>query len=459
MKYIKRLIIIIPVIIGISLFVAMKANKKPPVRLKDRERVRAVRVMTLKKTSVIPRVQGYGYVRPDRTWQAIPEVSGQIIQMNERIKKGYFIKKGELLFKIDTRSYGLAESRGMADVMGLDARLKELDQSRKNTEYLLVIEKKALAIGAQELDRKRKLYDKQFISASDLEKEETRFLARQTSVNNLKNTLKLIPAQKKSLLAQKRAGESSVAERRLDVARTDIRAPFNGRISKVNVERLQFAPAGTVMLEAQSIDQAQIPVQLTPREFFKLLPRNRNKAFAQVPDIETIRRAIGISATVRLPLDVNRIIEWEGSFSRTGEAIDPATGTLTLFVAVENPYAGLIPGKRPPLVTNMYVEVLFSGRPLADRFVLPRSTVHNNRIYICTPENRLEIRKIEPEFSMEGLTVLTAGITDGEQLVLSDLVPAVDGMKLLPKEDKETAEKMAVAASYSGPDSEIGEAR
>ncbi len=425
----------------------MKANKKPPVRLENRERVQAVRVMPLKKTSVIPRTKGYGYVQADRTWQAIGEVSGQVVLMTDKIKKGYFIKKGELLLKIDTRSYGLAESRGVAEVMNLDARLKELDQSRKNTERLLVIEKRSLAIRAQELDRKRKLYDKQFISASDLEKEETSFLTRQTSVNSLKNILKLIPAQKKALLAQKRSGESSVAERRLDVAKTEIRAPFNGRISKVNVERLQFAPAGTVMLEAESIDRAEIPVQLSPREFFKLLPRDRDKGFTRIPDIETIRKAIGIRAKVRFPLDENLIIEWDAQFSRTGEAIDPATGTLSFYVTVDTPYVGMISGKRPPLVTNMYVEVEMSGRSLSDRFILPRSAVHDSQIYICTPENRLEIRKVEPEFSMGNLTVLTTGVADGESLVLSDLVPAVDGMKLLPQPDQETQKQVQAAGS------------
>ena len=92
MKYVKRLIIIVPVILGVVLFGVMKANKKPPVRSDDKERVRAVRVMPLEKMPVVPRTTGYGYVQSDRTWQAIPEVSGQVVVMDEKIKKGYFIK-------------------------------------------------------------------------------------------------------------------------------------------------------------------------------------------------------------------------------------------------------------------------------------------------------------------------------------------------------------------------------
>ncbi|THB72934.1 MAG: HlyD family efflux transporter periplasmic adaptor subunit [Desulfobacteraceae bacterium] len=447
MKTLKRLVILVPIIIGVGLFMVMKNSKKLPEREEHMERVQAVRVISLQKTPVVPRTTGYGYVQPDRTWQAIPEVSGQVAYMDKNIKKGQFISKGDLLLKIDTRAYGLAESKGIADVMNLDARLKELEQSKKNTERLLTIEKKSLAIASQELARKRKLFEQQYISASDMEKEETSFLARQTTVNNLENTLKLIPAQEKALKAQKRSGESSVAQKRLDVSKTEIRAPFDGRISEVNVEQSQFAPAGSVLLEAEGIDRAEIPVKLAPHEFFKLLPRHYIKPLSEVPDIDTIRRAIGISARVRLHLDSTRTIQWQGRFSRTGEAMDPATGTLDFFVSVDNPYGNLIPGKQPPLVTNMYVEVELSGRPLDDRYIIPKSAFHQGMIYICNRDNRLEIREVTPEFGMGDILVLSQGVEPGETLVLSDLVPAISGMKLAPMADTDETVRLKIQAA------------
>lgn len=430
MKLVKRLLIIVPIICGIALFAVMKMNKKSPVRLENRERVQAVRVIALEKMNVVPRVITYGYVQADRTWQAISEVSGKIVNTNENLKKGYFIKKGEVLFKIDTTSYGLAETRGVADVANVDARLKELAQSRKNTQRLLAIEKKSLASAGQELKRKRELIKNGYISTSDLEKEERSFLAHQTTVNNLQNTLDLIPSQKKALLAQKKAGESTVTERRLDVARTEIRAPFDCRLSVVNIELYQFAAAGSVLVEAESIDRAEIPVSLTPKSFMTLLPREYGGSIGDMPDMETIRRAIGITAKIRLPMDDETPIEWEGTFSRTGESMDLKTGTIAIYITVDKPYGNVIPGKRPPLVTNMYVEVALKGRPLPDRFVIPRSSVHDKKVYICTPENRLEIRSVDPEFYMADMAVLSHGFEPGEKLVLTDMVPAVEGMLL-----------------------------
>ena len=430
MKMFKKILIIIPIVCGIIFFVVMKKNKKPPVRLENKERIQTVRVIPLEKMTVVPRVITYGYVEADRTWQAISEVSGKIVWVNKNLKKGYFLKKGEILFKIDTTTYGLAESRGVADLMSVDARLKELEQSRKNTGRLLAIEKKSLASAGQELKRKRELFENEYISSSDLEKEERSFLTHQTAMNNLQNKLDLIPSQKKALLAQKKSGESIVTERRLDVARTEIRVPFDSRLSVVNIELHQFASAGTVLVEAESVDRAEIPVFLTPKSFMTLMPGKSGTGMGTIPDMESLRQAIGITARVRLPLDDEMPIEWDGTFSRISESLDLKTGAITIYISVDNPYENVIPGKRPPLVTNMYVEVELRGRPVSDRFVIPRSAVHDKKVYISTPENRLEIRSVEVESYMENLAVLSHGLKEGETLVLSDLIPAVEGMLL-----------------------------
>jgi multidrug efflux system membrane fusion protein len=456
MKILKKLLIIIPIICGIALFVWMKSNKQPPARLDLKERVQTVRVISLEKTSVVPRTISYGYVEADRTWEAISEVSGKIIYMNENLKKGYFIKKGELLLKIDTTTYGLAETRGMADVLNVDARLKELDQSRKNTQGLLVIEKKALTISNQELKRMQELFNKGVISASILEKEERNFLTRQTAVNNLQNALDLVPSQKKALLAQKQSGESLVSERRLDVAKTQIYAPFNCRLSSVNIELDQYETAGSVLVTAESIDKAEIPIQLSPQNFLNLMPRKHDFILSGLPDMEILRQAISITAKVRLPMDeankdeANRDeannIEWDGQFSRTSESMDLQTGALTVYIVVDKPYEKLIPGKRPPLVSNMYVEVELRGKPVPDRFVVPRSAVHAGKIYICSPENRLIIKPVKIEFQMEDMAVISSGVEPGETLVLTDLVPAVEGMLLKPVQALDIAEQLKLKA-------------
>ena len=237
----KKGSIIVPIICGVIIFAQIKKNKETPVRLESKERVYTVRVIPLERMDLIPRAVGYGYVEPSQTWEAISEVSGKVMETHKHLKRGHFIKKGEVLLRIDTVTYGLAESKGRANVMSIDAQLKELEQSRANTQSVLSIEKKSLDISAQELKRKRELFQKGYLSESEVESEEKRFLTQQTTVNNLQNTLDLFPAQRRALLAQKDSGELTVTERQLDVAKTEIIAPFDCRLSEVNVELNQYA--------------------------------------------------------------------------------------------------------------------------------------------------------------------------------------------------------------------------
>lgn len=432
MKHLKKFLIIIPVFCGIALLIFMKVSKNEPARTEGKERVQTVRVINVEKTDIVPRVLAYGYVQADRTWEAIPEVSGKVIFVHENLKKGHFIKQGELLLKIDTTSYGLAETKGHADLMNVDAKLKELEQSRRNIERLLATEKKSLAIASQELERKRELFRNGYLSSSDLEKEETNFLGRQTAVNNLQNSLDLIPSQQKALLAQKKSGESTVSERQLAVAKTEIFAPFNCRLSAVNTELDQFAQAGMVLLKAESVDRAEIPVQLTPLNLLSLMPEQYEKMITDMPDVDKIRRAMAITAKIRLKVNESLKVEWDGWFSRTSESLDLKTGTLTAYITVDNPYENVIPGKRPPLLTNMYVEVTLKGRTVHQQLVVPRSAVHDSRIFICKQDNRLEIRPVTVKFHAGDLAVIDSGLEQGQLLVLSDVVPAINGMRLKP---------------------------
>ena len=56
-------------------------------------------------------------------------------------------------------------------------------------------------------------------------------------------------------------------------------------------------------------------------------------------------------------------------------------------------------------------------------------------------------------FHQEQVSVLSAGLEPGERVVISDLVPAVEGMLLRPQPDAAAAERVRVAAGVSAADS------
>lgn len=434
MKIPKKLLFFLPVAAGALLMFTMVNHKKGPSRPEIAEKSRAVSVIAAKPMTITPRISGYGYVQPTETWDALPEVSGRIIEVHPELKKGAFIAKGALLVRIDPQSYGLAESRSVASVTSVEAQLKELSQQKANTEKLLKIEQQKLQLTSQELERKKQLYEKGYISTSELEQEETNLLAQQGSVDNLINTLQLIPSQEKALLAQKDSDVSSLSERRLDIEKTVIRAPFDCRISEVNIELNQFAPAGATVLKAINISRVEIPVQLSPTAFSNLMPASigdRSLLEATRLNMDAIRELIGISATVRVPL-FNKEAEWNGTFMRTSDSIDLDTGAITVFVEVDQPYEKFIPSQRPPLVPNLYAEVELQGGTRENRYVVPFQAIHNGYIHIVNAESRLHRLQVEVEMVMGDLAIISEGISDSVTVITTDLIPAIEGMLLEP---------------------------
>ncbi len=448
MKFPKRLVFFVPVIVGILFMVTMVKNKQEPNRPETKERSRAVSAIMVEPMTVVPRVIGYGYVEPTDSWGATPEVSGKVVEIHPELEKGAFFSKGDLLLRLDPKSYGLAETRGAASVMSVDAQLIELNQQKENTRRLIVIEKEALQLTQKELERKRELTAKGFISQSDLDKEEKSLLTQQTTLKNLHNTLDLIPSQEKALLAQKESDESSLSEMKLDVEKTVIRAPFDCRISAVNIELGEFAQVGTTIVEAISIAEVEIPVQLSPSSFVHLLATSVNaaKIVSGGVDMDTIRKMVGLDAEVRLPM-FHREAVWQATFKRTSESVDVETGALTIYVAVEKPYEKMKPGIRPPLVPNLYCEVELRGASQTGKFVVPLRAVHNSTVYMVGAEGRLETQEVVVDMVMGDFAIVSSGLLAGDTVILTDLVPAIEGMLVEPILDSELMDRAQLYAS------------
>jgi hypothetical protein len=59
-------------------------------------------------------------------------------------------------------------------------------------------------------------------------------------------------------------------------------------------------------------------------------------------------------------------------------------------------------------------------------------------------ENRLRRRSVNVAFTQSDFAVIREGLTTGEQVVVSDVMPAVEGMLLAPQEDVAIRERLIV---------------
>ena len=163
-----------------------------------------------------------------------------------------------------------------------------------------------------------------------------------------------------------------------------------------------------------------------------------------------LREAAALQAVVRLRTG-RGAAEWPARFSRISDTVDRRTRTVGVIVAVDDPYRRIVPGERPPLVKNMYVEVEIRGRPRPGAVVVPRGAITGGEVRIVGPDDRLRTREIEADFVQANFVVVRSGLEAGERVVVSDLPFAVDGMRLGPVEDEEALAALVAEAVGDAP--------
>lgn len=436
----RRWLIVPPVLLGAAVLVWMARSQEAPETAARDAQARTVRVFEASAIALRPKAVGYGPVVPARVWDAVAQVAGRVVSLHPQLHDGEILEAGTELVRIDPADYelALAETR---------AQLAELAVEQSNAETSLAIEERGLRLAEEELQRLRTLSERGTASQSDVDQAERTALNLRTAVQNLRNQLTLIPAQREVL-------QSKVERAELDLERTRINAPFDLRVANLAIEADQYVGIGQTLFEGDSVDrveiQAQVPMASLRRLFVERGPVDLDptRLTAELP------RRLGLAATVRLDLG-GHIAEWQAEFVRFDDAIDPQTRTMGVVVAVERPFEQAIPGQRPPLSKGMFVQVELRADSQRPMIVVPRSAVRDGMVFVVDADQRLERRPVEIAFAQDDVAAIDAGLEPGEQIVLSDLVPAVSGMRLRPERDAQAAERLAeldaAAASAEAP--------
>jgi multidrug efflux pump subunit AcrA (membrane-fusion protein) len=443
----KRLLFIIPVIIAVAIVVMLVKSRKGPERLAAEERAQTVRVIKLVTTDVTPRAIGYGYVKPGQVWQAVAEVSGKIVEVSPAFKTGNFAKAGSVLVRIDPAAYKLAVAQMEANIEEMQAQIDQLNSQAKNLQTSLEIEKAALKLNKTNMERNKSALADNSVSYLQYEQTQLSYQAQLAKVQNLENELNLIPSNKKALEAGLAMNRAKLEDAHLNLKNTDITVPFNSRITGTSAEIGQFVQKGQTIATADGTGIAEIAAQIPMNKMANLLRSVERKPMATTDrDMEMITKRFGLQVKVRLP-DENFKAEWEARFARADAAIDAQTRTFGAIVAVDDPYKKIITGVRPPLVRNMYCEVEISGRIIPDTIVIPRAAIHDEFVFLVNSESRLERRKVIVDFPQTDFYVIKQGLKPEEMLVVSDLVPAIEGMLLITREDKNLSERLMASAA------------
>ncbi|MDT8384130.1 MAG: efflux RND transporter periplasmic adaptor subunit [Gammaproteobacteria bacterium] len=316
-------------------------------------------------------VHSQGTVVPHTQSTLIPEVAGRIVAIGENFRSGGSFRAGETLFRIAAEDYRNAIIIARADL----ARAR-----------LALAQEQALAQHARE----------------DWEK-----LGRSDPPSDLT----LHKPQVASATAELAAAEARLQQAERNLARTEVRAPYAGRILEKAVDVGQYVAPGTVAATLYATDTAEVRLPLTDAQL----------ALVTLPDDGGQQAPVTLSARLG-----NTRHQWQGRLVRTDGAIDTASRQLFVVAQIDRPFAPV--GATPGLKIGQFVEAEILGRPLTGVFVLPRVAVEaGDEVLVVTADRRIERRAVQVALRKGEQVIVSAGLAAQERISLTPMPFARNG--------------------------------
>lgn len=283
-------------------------------------------------------VKSQGTVAPRREIDIVSQVAGSVLSTSERFADGGFIKAGQELLQIDPRDYEAAYLTAKAQKLSAEQALaEERGQARQA-------------------------------------KSEWRDLGNKDA-----NDLFLRKPQLAAAEAQFASAQAGLKRAELDLERTKISVPFDGRIRETLADLGQYVSPGTSIAKVYDTAVAEIRLPLSDREAGLVnLPIGYSASDADNAPKVTISGVIG-----------GKAYQWTGHIARTDASLDTQSRMYFAVAEVDDPFV-IREGQETPLIVGMFVEAEIEGRQLDDVVVLPRNAVFKrNKVYALDEENKV----------------------------------------------------------------------
>ncbi|MCP3972794.1 MAG: efflux RND transporter periplasmic adaptor subunit [Rhodobacteraceae bacterium] len=436
---IKSLLLLPPLAIGIGGLMWMNSREAPLVEAAETAQL-AVRVSTVAEAPVSVTATGYGRVVAATEWSAVSQVQGRVTELADGLSEGKIVEAGEVLVRVERTDYDLAVQRAKANVATAEASLQELDLQEVNTRRSLGVQQGILDLAKINLDRAEELLASGTGTRAAVENAQSAYLAQQSSVVNLQNTVDLVPVQRSAAEAALAAQRVALAEAETNLSRTTITAPFRGRIAASPVQKDQFIRTGESLLTLHDISAVEVTAEIQPQAFLPLAASVFGPNFMAGSDIDAARAIevlteAGVTATVGLE-QASGTRSYRAQLVRFRGTVNAETGTIGFTVQVNDPLVANRQSGRLPLNVGAFVSVDLVAPARDGVIAIPRAILHRDDqgapfVYVADDEDRLEIRPVTTGIVLDDRVTISQGLQTGDRLILSKPHPPIPGIDLI----------------------------
>jgi membrane fusion protein, multidrug efflux system len=351
-----------------SLALALVACAKPPPPAAQLPEVQVTQVVQ-RDTPIY--VELIGATLGSEDVEIRPRVEGYLVSIN--FTEGSFVRKGDLLYKIDPQPFEAAVAESKADLETAHARL---DKARNDVNRLMPLVKER-AVSQQELD----------------------------------NAL----SAREAAQSQVAAFEAKLAKAKLDLAYTTILSPTDGIIgtTKQKVGSLVSRGDTGLLNTVSKVDPILFRCAMAEAEYLKIARSGTGRRYEKQYGVDLI-------------LADGTVHPHKGRLDAIERAVDPTTGTLTGQFSFPNPEKILRP--------SQYGRARFVIDVKENAVLIPQRAVQEiqglNSVMVVKPDATVEQRMVKAGERVDDLWIINSGVKPGERVIVEGIQKVQPGIKV-----------------------------
>ena len=365
---------------------AQSAGPPPPV---------PVSTAVATRESIPNEIRVIGNVEASAVIQVKSQVAGELMKVH--FVEGGFVKKGDLLFEIDPRSYQDALRQAEAAVARDSAQLRQAEAN-------LAREKAQSKTAEADAVRYDQLVKEGVVSRTQYEQ-------FRTSADALQESMRADQAAIESARASLEGDRAAVDRAKLDLSFCQVRSPVSGRAGNLLVH------AGN-LVKANGDNAVVVINQVTPIFVSFGVPEQR------LPAIRRNSAAQKLVVQVSPQGDPGESIR--GALTVIDNTVDPATGTIRLKATFSNDRGLLWPGQ--------FVNVTLTLDTQQNATVVPAEAIQAGQmgpmIYVVKPDQTVEPRMVTAGEARAGKVVVEHGVVPGETVVTDGQLKLFPGARI-----------------------------
>ena len=366
---------------GAAAFMTIQVLKPEPEQADEKFAGLSVFAERVQREDLNFTVKAQGEVRPQREIVVAPQIAGRIAFVSPDFIDGGFIRRGQVLVRLETADYQLAVVRAQSGVASAEQRLaREVAEAE---------------VARQDLDNLG------ITDSSPLARREPQMAEAQAALESAK---------------------AQLADAELALSRTAVVAPFDGRVREETVDVGQFASPGQSLGRVFATDVVEVALPITDAQLGQLgIPL----AFAETASAKGPR--VIFSAPVG---GVER--QWEGRVTRSSAAVNSQTRLINVIAELNDPY-GAGSDNGAPMAPGLFVTAEVDGTRIENLLVAPRSAIRGgNNIFVGEPENgALRIFPVDLVYSSsDGAWFRSNDVEVDDLAIVSPIRGSNDGMSI-----------------------------